>query len=75
MLMERIFCVWDRNNVGVLTVDDWFTGLSIFLKGSFYEKLEYSFAVYDLNSDGYITKEEMFQLLKYITVSLSICRL
>lgn len=28
------------------------------------EKINFCFAVYDLNSDGYITKDEMFQLLK-----------
>ncbi|KAF5305324.1 hypothetical protein FQR65_LT07750 [Abscondita terminalis] len=64
MLIDRIFCVWDKNNLGILTVETWFAGLSIFLKGSILEKLEFCFSVYDLNSDGYITKEEMFQLLK-----------
>ncbi|KAK4872196.1 hypothetical protein RN001_016320 [Aquatica leii] len=64
MLMDRIFCVWDKNNLGLLTVEAWFSGLSIFLKGTMLEKIQFCFAVYDLNSDGYISKEEMFQLLK-----------
>ncbi|KAF5274587.1 hypothetical protein FQA39_LY07199 [Lamprigera yunnana] len=63
-LMDRIFCVWDKSNVGFLTVETWFSGLSVFLKGTALEKIEFCFSVYDLNSDGYITKEEMFQLLK-----------
>lgn len=64
MLMDRIFCVWDKINAGLLTADAWFSGLSIFLRGSTQEKIEFCFAVYDLNSDKYITKDEMFQLLK-----------
>lgn len=66
MLMDRIFCVWDKLNAGLLTSDAWFSGLSIFLRGSIHEKIEFCFTVYDLNSDKYITKDEMFQLLKYI---------
>lgn len=64
MLMDRIFCVWDRTNSGLLTPDVWFHGLSVFLKGTINEKINFCFAVYDLNNDGFITKEEMFQLLK-----------
>ncbi|XP_018322590.1 EF-hand calcium-binding domain-containing protein 1 [Agrilus planipennis] len=63
-LMDRIFCVWDKMNVGLLTFDAFFNGLVLFLKGNENEKIEFCFAVYDLNSDGYIVKDEMFQLLK-----------
>lgn len=62
--MDRIFCVWDKNNCGLITVDNWFKGLSLFLRGSTADLIAYCFAVYDLNSDGYITKDEMFQLLR-----------
>ncbi|CAH8867263.1 unnamed protein product [Trichobilharzia szidati] len=40
-------------------------GLSTFLRGTLLEKTKFAFEVYDLNSDGRITREEMFQLLKY----------
>ena len=30
------------------------------------------FMVYDLNGDGYISREEMFQLLKYSLVKVSL---
>lgn len=64
MLMDRIFCVWDKTNSGVLKPESWFAGLSIFLKGTLNEKINFCFSVYDLNGDGFITKDEMFQLLK-----------
>ncbi|XP_074041630.1 calaxin [Leptinotarsa decemlineata] len=63
-MMDRIFCVWDKNNCGLITAENWFRGLSLFLKGSVPDQIEYCFAVYDLNCDGYITKDEMFQLLR-----------
>lgn len=63
-LMDRIFCAWDKNNEGVLKADTWIGGLSVFLRGTFEEKIHYCFRVYDLNSDGYISKDEMIQLLK-----------
>lgn len=64
VLMDRIFCVWDKANAGLLTAEAWFWGLSIFLKGTLVEKIEFCFSVYDMNADGYITKDEMFHLLK-----------
>lgn len=64
MLMDRIFCVWDKANAGLITPDAWFWGLSIFLRGTLSEQTDFCFAVYDLNADGYIAKDEMFQLLK-----------
>lgn len=64
MLMDRIFCVWDKHNCGLITLENWFNGLSLFLKGSTNKQIEYCFTVYDLNADGFITKDEMFQLLR-----------
>lgn len=62
--MDRIFCAWDKGNAGLLTAEAWFGGLSVFLKGTLPEKIEFCFSVYDINADGFITKDEMFQLLK-----------
>ncbi|XP_066158003.1 calaxin-like [Euwallacea fornicatus] len=64
MLMDRIFCVWDKLNCGLITLESWFQGMSIFLKSEMSKQCEYCFAVYDLNGDGFVTKDEMFQLLK-----------
>ncbi|XP_054727447.1 calaxin [Anastrepha obliqua] len=65
ILMERIFCCWDRAHEGLpLRLDGWLTGLSIFLRGSLAERANFCFRVYDLNGDGFITKDEMFTLLR-----------
>ncbi|XP_055606790.1 calaxin-like [Uranotaenia lowii] len=64
-LMERIFCAWEKGYEGLpIRLEGWIVGLSTFLKGSQAEKTAFCFRVYDLNSDGYITKDEMFALLR-----------
>lgn len=65
ILMERIFCSWDKAHEGLpLRLEGWLVGLSIFLRGSPSERSVFCFRVYDLNSDGFITKDEMFTLLR-----------
>ncbi len=44
--------------------EEFFKGMSIFLKGKYDDHLKFCFRVYDLNGDRYISKEEMFQMLK-----------
>ncbi|XP_072859282.1 calaxin isoform X1 [Pogona vitticeps] len=64
MLMDRVFRAFDKDNDSCISVTEWVEGLSIFLRGSLEEKMKYCFDVYDLNSDGYISREEMFHMLK-----------
>lgn len=64
-LMERIFCTWDKGFEGLpIRLEGWICGLSIFLKGNLTEKMAFCFRVYDLNSDNFITRDEMFALLR-----------
>lgn len=65
ILMERIFCAFDRLCDGVIHLDEWVLGLSCFLRGTNEELIKFTFLIYDLNNDGFITREEMFQLLRY----------
>ncbi|EDV34403.2 uncharacterized protein Dana_GF20985 [Drosophila ananassae] len=65
ILMERIFCSWDKAHEGLpLRLEGWLIGLSTFLRGTPAEKAAFCFRVYDLNTDGFITKDEMFTLLR-----------
>jgi Ca2+-binding EF-hand superfamily protein len=64
VLMDRIFCTFDRTCCGSVRLEDWLCGLSVFLRGSLEERTGFCFRVYDLNSDGFITRDEMFSLLK-----------
>ena len=78
ILMDRVFRAFDEDMDGYISMKDWCSGLSTFLRGSLEEKtkcklsvsnveltgLSDTFKVFDLNGDGYISREEMFQLLK-----------
>ncbi|XP_068154921.1 calaxin [Drosophila tropicalis] len=65
ILMERIFCSWDKAHEGLpLRLEGWLIGLSTFLRGTATERAAFCFRVYDLNTDGFITKDEMFTLLR-----------
>ncbi|XP_017850071.1 EF-hand calcium-binding domain-containing protein 1 [Drosophila busckii] len=65
ILMERIFCSWDKAHEGLpLRLEGWLIGLSTFLRGTAAERAAFCFRVYDLNTDGFITKDEMFTLMR-----------
>ncbi|XP_074938940.1 calaxin isoform X1 [Phalacrocorax aristotelis] len=64
MIMDRVFRTFDRDNNSCISVVEWVEGLSVFLRGTLEERIKYCFEVYDLNGDGYISREEMFQMLK-----------
>ncbi|XP_069504547.1 calaxin isoform X1 [Ambystoma mexicanum] len=64
MIMDRVFRAFDKDNDSYISVTEWVQGLSIFLRGTLDEKIKYCFDVYDLNGDGYISREEMFHMLK-----------
>ncbi|XP_029444734.1 EF-hand calcium-binding domain-containing protein 1 isoform X2 [Rhinatrema bivittatum] len=64
MIMDRVFRAFDKDNDSYISVTEWVEGLAVFLRGTLDEKIRYCFEVYDLNNDGYITREEMFHMLK-----------
>lgn len=64
ILMDRVFKAFDKDNDSWINQEEWICGLSVFLRGTDEEKIQYCFEVYDLNGDGYISREEMFQMLK-----------
>lgn len=66
-ILERIWITWDRGAAGgegALKFEAWVRGLSVLLRGTEEERRNHCFAVYDLNADGFITRDEMFVLLK-----------
>ncbi|CAB0034220.1 unnamed protein product [Trichogramma brassicae] len=64
ILVERMFSCWDRDSEGTIRLEPWILGLDVFLRGNIREKIEFCFRVYDLNGDGFITKDEIFLLFK-----------
>lgn len=64
ILMDRVFKAFDKDNDSYINPAEWVTGICLFLNSNDTDKVKYCFKCYDLNSDGYISREEMIQLLK-----------
>lgn len=47
-------------------LQDFVQGLSILSRGSVEEKLRWTFSLYDINGDGFITREEMTDIVTAI---------
>ncbi|KAL0269511.1 UNVERIFIED_CONTAM: hypothetical protein PYX00_007215 [Menopon gallinae] len=58
-----VFNTLDRNRSGILSFEDFVTGLSILSRGTLEEKLRWTFSLYDINGDGSITREEMTDII------------
>ncbi|KAA8582448.1 hypothetical protein FQN60_006119, partial [Etheostoma spectabile] len=52
-----LFNAFDTDHNGCVSFEDFVMGLSILLRGTIQEKLNWAFNLYDINKDGYITKE------------------
>ncbi|KAI1902548.1 hypothetical protein AGOR_G00017010 [Albula goreensis] len=61
-----LFNAFDSAHNGSIKFEDFVMGLSILLRGSVTEKLQWTFNLYDINRDGYISKEEMTQIVSAI---------
>ncbi|KAL4825388.1 hypothetical protein H8958_022708 [Nasalis larvatus] len=54
-----LFNAFDADGNGAIHFEDFVVGLSILLRGTVHEKLKWAFNLYDINKDGYITKERL----------------
>ncbi|XP_058888718.1 Kv channel-interacting protein 4 isoform X1 [Acipenser ruthenus] len=68
-----LFNAFDTDHNGSVSFEDFVSGLSILLRGSVQEKLNWAFNLYDINKDGYITKEEMLDIMKAIYDMMGKC--
>ncbi|CAB1345192.1 unnamed protein product [Coregonus sp. 'balchen'] len=68
-----LFNAFDTDKDGSVSFEDFVMGLSILLRGSVQEKLNWAFNLYDINKDGCITKEEMLDIMKAIYDMMGKC--
>ena len=64
---EHVFRTFDADNSGKIDFKEFLLAINITSAGKPEEKLEWAFAMYDINSDGTIERSEMVEI---ITVSL-----
>ncbi|KAL7981250.1 hypothetical protein Chor_002146 [Crotalus horridus] len=58
MYAHFLFNAFDVDRSGAIRFENFVIGLSILLRGTVHEKLSWAFNLYDINKDGYITKED-----------------
>uniref|UniRef100_A0A3B3BQ65 Calaxin n=1 Tax=Oryzias melastigma TaxID=30732 RepID=A0A3B3BQ65_ORYME len=63
-ILDRVFRIFDKDNDGFVSVEEWIQGLSVLLRGTLDEQMKYCFQVYDLKGGGFITRDELYLMLK-----------
>lgn len=75
LITDRIFRFFDQDNDSIINFKEMACGLSVLCKGNFDEKIDFAFQGYDIDEDGYISREELHEMFKaYFYLSMELIR-
>ncbi|KRX09822.1 hypothetical protein PPERSA_02694 [Pseudocohnilembus persalinus] len=63
-LVRRVVSIFDKNNDGSISFEEFVEGLSQLYSNDDEVKLRFAFKVYDIDGDGFITNGELYDVLK-----------
>ncbi|PVD30224.1 hypothetical protein C0Q70_09486 [Pomacea canaliculata] len=63
-MLDNLYRCFDQKNRGYLIMEEYVRGMGMFLSDNLSIKIRLCFQVYDLNGDGFISREEILQWLK-----------
>jgi len=64
IMLDLVFHSYDRDGDGLVDELEWVKGLSVMLRGTTDELIEWCYFVYDMNGDGGLAREELHHCLK-----------
>ncbi len=66
LIGERLFAAFDKRNEGCIPYDDFISALAVLCRGTWEEKVEFIFQVYDINGSNTISKRELSALINHV---------